>query len=269
MKIAACVIVKNEAPNFLEWICFHLAVGFDTILVYDNHSTDRTFEIAEAARAVGDVRAIRWESEPRQIGCYAHALDAHRAEFDWMAFIDSDEFLFAPGERSIKGFLARRAFTAAFAAHWLCYGSSGAEELSDRLVIEEFVQRAPTGFSANRHIKSLLRPALAIRPLNGHKFELKEGAVYRRGDGVEVTDWLKWGKTGHVAAVDRLRINHYFTRSQAHYRRKLARGDLLPKELPDVFTQMDRNDVRDESALVYEGQVRALMARVTAAHPGR
>jgi len=266
MRTAVCVIVKNEEPNFLEWICFHLAAGFDTILVYDNHSTDRTFDIARAARAAGDVRVRRWERPSRQAGCYAHAHSVHRDAFDWMAFIDSDEFLFAPGHGSIKDFLADKGQIPAFGVHWLCYGSSGATEISEQLVIEEFVRRGPLTFSANRHIKTLLQPKRAIAPIGGHKFRLVDDAPYYSADGQPIIEWLKpEGKAMRVSGTDHLRINHYYTRSRAHYLRKLERGDVALDMLVDAFRHHDRNDEHDDSALVYRDKMKAMIDAVTAA----
>ena len=40
MYLAACIIIKNEAEYIKEWIDFHLLVGFDKIILYDNESND-------------------------------------------------------------------------------------------------------------------------------------------------------------------------------------------------------------------------------------
>jgi len=41
MMKAACVgIVKNEAPYIAEWIAYQLSLGFDSVILYNNGSTD-------------------------------------------------------------------------------------------------------------------------------------------------------------------------------------------------------------------------------------
>ena len=270
MKVAACVIVRNEAPNFLEWLCFHLAVGFDTILVYDNQSNDGTGEVARQASTIGDVRLASWPSTGKitQLLAYRDAVKRHADEFDWIAFFDSDEFLFSPTARSIKDVLATLANAVAIGVHWQCFGSSGATALSGGLVIEEFLWRAETDFSANGHIKSILRPRAVDQVISAHVATLRHGA-YVRANGREIHDFVKAGKTKHVEALDILRINHYYTRSREHYQLKLDRGNIHGEPIKDDFERMDRNEVYDDSALIYRDRVVDLVRSIDRATIGR
>ena len=264
MKVAVCVMVKNEERDFLEWLCFHLAVGFDTILVYDNYSTDRTFAVAASAKAVGDVRVRLWDTPGkfRQYEAYRDALRTYRDEFDWIAFIDSDEFLFAPDHRPIKAVLATLEHAGAVGVHWQCFGSSGVQSIGDKLLIEEFLHRSLEHFTPNKHIKTIVRPELATGECSPHHFVLTEGELCTRADGRPIEDFFKPGKTRSVGATDILRINHYYTRSREQYARKLARGRCNGQEVVDDFDYMDRNEVFDDSAIIYLDEVKALVRQV-------
>lgn len=46
-------VVKDEAPFLLEWIAFYRMIGFDTVVIYSNNSTDRTDELCAAMAAEG------------------------------------------------------------------------------------------------------------------------------------------------------------------------------------------------------------------------
>jgi glycosyltransferase involved in cell wall biosynthesis len=39
--------VKNEENRIKEWISYYLSMGFDTIFVYDNNSSDKTESIVK------------------------------------------------------------------------------------------------------------------------------------------------------------------------------------------------------------------------------
>lgn len=215
------------------------------------------------------MRTIRWESTPRQTGAYGHALDTHRDEFDWIAFIDSDELMFSP-RGSVKAVLAEQPQDrSALAVHWIMFGSSGATTISrDRLMIEQFQRHGPLALSTHRHIKSIVRPERAIGAINAHIFTMADDDPYHAADGTLVADWVKPGKAAdiHVPAFDRLRCHHYFTRSREHYDRKLARGAArVGKPLRDRFAKYDRNDEHDDSAMMHHAEVVRLMKLVSPA----
>ena len=45
MKISACVIVKNESKNLIEWICHHHLIGINHFIIIDDNSDDGTYEL--------------------------------------------------------------------------------------------------------------------------------------------------------------------------------------------------------------------------------
>ena len=79
-------------------------------------------------------------------------------EVDWMAFIDSDEYLFSPEHTKIgqvlDSFLQKKVY--ALAIHWACFGSSNFVKEPSGLIIENYRHRAPDDFSVNKHVKSIV-----------------------------------------------------------------------------------------------------------------
>ena len=271
MKIAACLIVKDEARDIAEWIAYHAVAGIDTFLVYDNGSADGTTAALQASAALFDVRVTPWPatSPAAQMNAYRHALRANRREFDWIAVIDSDEFIVVHPPGTLHDLCANKA-AAMIGINWAMFGSNGHEQVSIRLVIEAFTRRAEAGFAANRHVKCILRPDALDECLNPHAFAV-HGPV-TRPDG----QLLRWGHDDngalHPGVTDTepdyavAQINHYFTRSRAHWLLKTARGYPNPQSMLKLnqFEDYDRNEVEDTSALWAVAEVRKRRAQILA-----
>ena len=94
--LGVCAIYRDEAPYLREWIEFHRLVGVERFFLYDNGSIDDHLEALAPYIAEGTVVLHDWPGPRRQLPAYEHCLNAHRDEARWIAFIDLDEFLFAP-----------------------------------------------------------------------------------------------------------------------------------------------------------------------------
>ena len=259
MKSAVCLIVRNEARDIAEWIAFHALAGFDTQIIFDNGSDDGTDRIIQAASRQYDIRFHSWEnrSAAAQTLAYEAACTAYKLEFDWIAFIDSDEFLVTAAAEPVNQFLARYDGWSAIAVNWAVYGANGHIDYPPGLVTESFTRRADTGFFEARHVKSIIRPRLARGCPNPHYFHMAEDidGHYCDPSGRYML-WVRSPETpgGVLRGVSRAlpdythcRINHYFTRSRAHFLAKLKRGypaDLAVRKLEE-FDIYDRNEIED------------------------
>jgi len=262
MKSAVCLVVRNEARDIAEWIAFHALLGFDTQIILDNESEDGTADIIKSASAFADIRYHSWPDRTArsQLAAYDAACMAYKAEFDWMAFIDSDEFIVLEAAESINSFLARFDGWSGIGLHWAMYGSSGHDDFPPGLVVENFCRRADADFFPARHIKSVIRPQVAERCVNPHFFDLLPGprGTYCNAVG-EALEW--WPTPEHGGTLRGLsaappvyagaRLNHYFTRSRAHFLAKVKRGypsDTAVRKVEE-FEAYDRNDVHDPAAM--------------------
>ncbi len=258
MKSAVCMIVKNEERLAPEWIAYHLALGFDACLVYDNGSTDRTAEIVVRAAALGDVRLVSWnqQSFSYQVDAYHHAIRTLGAEFDWIAFIDSDEFIASPSSDNISDLLNTSEDVSGIVLNWAVFGSSGRVARPDGLVIESYLRRAPDDFGPNCHTKMFVNTRSSAQFLNPHLAAL-DGLIVDVA-GAE-PQWTVPGVTIRPV-LEPWRVNHYFTRSREDWDIKMTRGyPNVERRTGAEFAGMDRNDVVDESLLRFADRVRALV----------
>ncbi len=264
MKIAACLIVKDEANDIAEWIAFHATAGFDAFIVFDNGSSDGTTEVLRAAACLFDIRLINWPSGAgtAQMQAYEHALQRFRTEFDWIAFIDSDEFLVIHAPHTLHS-LCAATDAAAIGINWAIFGSNGHSAIPGRTVIEAFTRRADQGFGPNRHVKSIVRPLAALHCLNPHAFSVDGRTIRPDGSAIawrDAPDGLQTGVTASTPDYAIAQINHYFIRSRSHWVRKTRRGYPNPHSRAKLglFDAYDRNEIEDCSALQHLASVRTL-----------
>ena len=126
MRLAACLYVRDVALDIAEWLAFHHVVGVDHVLVFDNGSRDGTRRVVREAARHASITLLPWPVRDKraQKGAYAAGLLLLR-RFDWVAFVDADEFLTPLGCDDLKAVLAPLAEADAVAAHWHMFGSSG------------------------------------------------------------------------------------------------------------------------------------------------
>ncbi len=277
MKTAICLIVRNEARDIAEWIAFHSVAGFDTQIVFDNRSDDGTTDIVKAAATRLDLRYHHWpQSGPdSQVLAYEAACAAYKLEFDWIAFVDSDEFVMIAGGETVNAYLARFDGWSGVALNWALYGSDGHTEFPDGLVLESFTRRARPDFFPARHVKSIIRPGFAARCLNPHCFDLRGDRLGSYATARQkAMHWWPAPELGgilpgvglDVPEYGMARVNHYFTRSRAHWLAKLQRGypsDVAIRKMAQ-FDEYDRNDVLDAVPPPLIDAVRRQIGRIQA-----
>jgi hypothetical protein len=95
--ICACTMVRDVAKFLPEWVVYHAAVGVDRFYLYDNGSEDDLADQVHHLNAAGyDISTVAWPWTKAQEAGFSHSAAAHRHSCQWMAFVDVDEFIFAP-----------------------------------------------------------------------------------------------------------------------------------------------------------------------------
>ncbi|MEI9963943.1 MAG: glycosyltransferase family 2 protein [Caulobacteraceae bacterium] len=263
MLVSNCLIVRDEERDIAEWLAYQHVLGFDVVYVYDHMSTDRTAEIVRKVARHQDVRLISWDhpsSGRTQLISYQHCHENLGEGIDWCFFTDADEFFVPHGCDDVKTFLGRFADAAAVAVNWAVYGSDGHADLPSCLVIEAFRRRAdPRSLTACHLAKSFVRPETAQRASFGHYSDVEGLYVDSAGRPVQ---WVKPGKTAFPPDYAGGQLNHYLTRSRAHWAKRLSRGQLTTHSRSwEDFERYDRNEILDESAIRFAPLVRRQLER--------
>ena len=217
-KVAVCAIVRNENRYLREWIEWHKGLGVEKFFIYDNgHGNDE-----KPRDVIGDdpqVVIMDWRDRDGNTQCeaYDECYREHGSEFDWMGFIDIDEFV--QSEMPLPDVLNTiEADVVAFS--WRMMTDNGLVHYDDRPVQERFTQPAEDLKPESQFVKSFVRggieglsfdkdphmphhPALDVVNPNGGK--APQCSV---GTGSREVAW----------------IDHHFTKTAEEFAQKVSRS---------------------------------------------
>jgi glycosyl transferase family 92 len=255
--LSVCAIYRDEAAYLREWIELHRLVGVERFFLYDNRSTDEHREVLAPYVEEGFVTLHDWPMPQGQLAAYEHCIAEHRAESRWIAFIDLDEFLFSPTGRPLPELLVEYEQWPAVGVNWAVFGPSGHVAKPSSPVIESYVERL--NVAANRTIKSIVDPARVAHCAGVHRF------TYDRLGTVDENQYPIFGGQTKSVSFQRLRINHYFTKSVEEYRERTKRKRPDPAMVerqfdPAELTRWQEGAVRDEAILQYVPALRRSLA---------
>lgn len=102
MKVAIIAVVKNENLYIGEWINYHLCMGFDNIIICENNNAPEVYEVINDSRVIIEdfIGIINV-----QYSAYNSMYCKYRSQYDWILFLDVDEFLVIPGFNSVKDYI--------------------------------------------------------------------------------------------------------------------------------------------------------------------
>ncbi len=261
--LALVLIVRNEAAHIAEWARFHRRAGVGHFYVYDNGSTDGTMN--ELSFLNDKLTVIPWDQKFRgsgqeihnQVLAYAHATRNFGGAWRWMSYLDADEFLVPKGaglDEALAGLEACRNISLP----WHMFGRSGHLVPPEGGVVANYTRRNPDPMSAARGLRNF---KMIVDPC--HVTAIKVHAIEPDGSGDTCNDrgvrFTVKGREGReFYAAGRIQLNHYYTRSDAELRAKIARGPNLTTPDADHLRRVMRKvenieagEVEDRSALEF------------------
>ncbi|GAN52694.1 glycosyltransferase family 2 protein [Tanticharoenia sakaeratensis] len=266
MTTVACVLfVKNECTDIAGWIAWHLALGVDRLFIYEDHSTDGTWEVLEAAARVAPITLLRTDpaTQPdfywRQRDAFMDAARRARGVYDWLGFLDGDEYVYPRHFDRIGDFLAQFPDAWAVALNWRIHGNSGRVVRPREMAVETFLSHGTESLGDNVLVKSFVRPEhLGPNYTDPHRYDIpEERYVDARGARVQ------W--TGATKAIDwrDAFVLHFVCRSMEQYIQRIRRR--LNADLGDSTAYWDhfnRNDVEDREPLRLMPAVYPVLGRI-------
>ncbi len=255
--LGLCAIAKDEDSILREWVIWHLLIGFEKILLYDNDSKTPVCDILEDFLNAGLVETHTIKGPQRQLTAYNHCLCEYGHDFRHLAFFDLDEFLFLRAESDARLMVADFAAHGALCLNMTHFSSDGHLSRPNDLVSASFCEI----LEVSPCTKWIVRPDLVDLPLSPHHFSFK-------GPATAVNTRNEPAVGGFVPpAEERARLNHYCWRSQQDYEERLRRGDAVyaknPRSLDGFYAQARPHGTRDTGMLGQAGRIRAKMADPT------
>lgn len=244
------MIVKNEMKYLKEFVDYHLGLGFDQIVIGDNNSVDgeKYDDLLGQYMNEGTVKIINLRGLEGVQKIFYNAIKKH-VEYDWAAFIDTDEFItFSEmGKKifhnNIKEFLSSRDYVKAYKLNWRIYGDNGNVEYEDRPVLERFPEPLKEDvtfhykFPENYHTKSILRWDVDVNFTN-NPHGINECQDYYSPAGKKIGG----GAFNEQIEYSILYVRHYYTKSlQEWCENKLGRSyaDYLRSKAVDYYPLKD------------------------------
>lgn len=252
--LAIAAIFQDEAPYLREWIEFHKLTGVQHFYLYNNLSTDHYLEVLQPYMNSGEVELIDWNVQTTELksfckiqcAAYNHAVELAKDSAQWLAVLDIDEFLFPVQTDSLIDFLQDYADFGGVCANWQMFGTSGVFAIpTDKFLIETLLYKAPIDYQENVHVKSIVQPNKVKRFKNPHFCEYKYGHY-------QVTpDKIPFNGPFSIIAIDKLRINHYWSRDEFFlYTKKMPRRNKWNDNNQNILQRVANINVELDSTIL-------------------
>ncbi len=235
----ACIVAsaRNEGPYLLDWLSYHLSVGFEHVFVYTNENADGSDELLGLLAQHGVVTLIhneRTDVMGPQLKGYTHALTMlpDVLDYRWAALLDLDEyFAFDAGVfGGVADFLAVQETQRvdAIALCWAMFAASPDDRWSEASTLQRFTRRQRR---VDGHVKSLIRPRKFWYSQPHFPTAVLDAPFEYRGADGSIHHHAHEGRTPALSgapAAEQAWVNHYMLRSgeEALWKWSRGRGDL-------------------------------------------
>jgi hypothetical protein len=225
--ICLAAILRDEEPFLDEWLVYHKMIGIDHFFLYDDAPELPLQKLLQPHAAY--VTVIPWhfmhEERPgrnRQTKAYLHAVEEYGAGFEWITFIDGDEFIVLRKHETIKDFLACFSEAASIVLYWHVFGHNGFYDDPPGPITASLIRRRETPGD----VKSITRPGVIMDIQNAHICELKySGWVDANNRKLDASN--RKYETGIYEGISNVaHINHYQCRSFKRWMRRPTRGEV-------------------------------------------
>ena len=234
MKTAIVALAKKESRYVEEWLDYHTKIGFTKIFLVNNDNMDDDSLASKASELMKKYPVKIWNLRGydalkiagMQKGVYNNIYNnvIKPVGFDWVTFIDLDEFLWFDGKK-VDEYLSQDMFADTDVIHlnWRVYGDNGNMLYNDKPVLERFPEQAPLlakyngdeiekGITENMFVKSFLRVTDKRVYVDTHTSYVENG-ICRRSNGMPSD--CRW--SAEPVSTDNNYVRHYITKSLEEY----------------------------------------------------
>jgi len=253
----------RDEPNIVEWIMYHLMIGFDYIVIIDHKSEKPIQKIVDNYEWKNKVFVIRREDDGAVKMIFLNNIIIPfmmRHCKKYFIHLDADEYFYLDKKYSIDSF-CKTINSDIIAINWLMFGNNNVEKNTNKYkcLIPVYTKSEET---LNEHFKLLIKIDI-LNPFifdNPHtiKYTIKKKPIYvnvlgQKLIGDNIYDFFKNHKRISFTNVPAY-INHYYVQSKEDYmRRKInrERDDIFEKRNFDESIFNTSNNVENNNLLPY------------------
>lgn len=250
--LSICALFRNEARFLKEWIEYHRIVGVEHFYLFNNLSEDDWEEVLTPYIEEGIVDLYDWPYELTsmatwtydiQCRAYIETARAKQDESQWIAMIDTDEFLVPVETDDLREVLAQFEHYGGLYVNWQIYGTSGVSRIPDnQTMIGTLLYKAPTMYRRNYFVKTIVQPKAVANIRDPHVPVFKPGYAGTTPGGARMLNQSSLG-----ISIDQIRINHYINRDDeffygektARYYRMHPKAKRAPRRPDPVLNQVE------------------------------
>lgn len=201
--ISICLLTKCENVYLKEWVNHHLSIGIDHFYIYDNNNDFSAKDEILSHFEAKHFTFVHWLTycNHMQIEAYNDCLDRFGGDNEWIAFIDTDEFIKC---NDIHEAMSPYEHFDYVRIPWVMYNANGRLHYSDEPVTERFTCISDVVLDDCAY-KSIVNTN-KIRRMSVHE---PSGSY-----------WYTVSET--------IKLNHYYTRSLDEWVDKIRRGTCSP-----------------------------------------
>lgn len=241
----------RDEPNMKEWVTHHLLLGFDVIYIFDHKSIKPLNDELKIFNKDGlrvYVERCELEGGIKDILITRAAELAQKMNFDWMLYLDADEFLVINNDKitNVNQLLSYYPYADSVSFNWLVFGTNNHIKEPSGLIIDNYTRSQA---NLNDHLKTFFKPKEFLSP-NAHRSEVKNKNKIYHGNGRPLSSINPPFKMNrhYINPIDfnkaQVFIAHYYVQSEeTYYNRKLK----LPRDdwgtYRDKTKTLDSNDI--------------------------
>lgn len=231
MKVALVCIAKYEDDYIKEWVEYHVKLGFDTVFVYEN-DWRCTYDHPQLVK-------IPFDGDSQQIPAYNNWLKYKRADYDWVAFFDVDEFLVLKKHKNVQEFLSEYDKSNGISINWYFFGNNGHDKVVDNefSLLKRFTMRQK---EMNNHVKTILKCSVKCK-MTVHN---ADSIITKSPNRLNV-----YGPFNDKPNDEIAQLNHYYCKTPEEFMKKCERGraDIVTEKntFEKNYHPQNFNDVED------------------------
>ena len=268
--------MKNEGPFILEWVAYHLSLGFTQFVVFTNDCADGTDQIILRLEELGIAshrpNRIRPGDNPQHKALGRSRYHPWVQDADWLLCCDVDEFFnVRVGDRTLDDFIDAVGDVDAVSLTWKLFGRGGINDFDDRPITEQFflADHEDKPSSGRAHgFKTMFRNNGTFMRFNPHRPKIvaagKTEADVRWSDcggnlrPMEQVSWRSWHGFSHAYG----RLHHYSVRSIENFLVKRDRGrtnHIKRDQTEHYWADMNVNHTEDRSIMPLVERMRPVL----------
>jgi len=253
IKPVIVCIAKLEKDYIIEFVRYHISLGFYKIFIFDNEDIPIYADILKDY--IKYIIVIHIPGKYKQYTALHHYTKYYmkKDKITHSICLDVDEFIVLKKHKDIKDFIQEyikcsnnSIFTGGIGINWVFFGDNGLKEKTDIPNTIRFT-RSQTG--ANHHIKTLFNVKLFSNYNTMHDITIKNPYYPIRNTKKDIII----GPFNENIDTSIIQINHYKVKTKLEFFniRKRGRADIpeeKPEDIEDNFNLYNYNDIEDYTA---------------------